>query len=238
MKSTLSNTQIDRLGDRLRQGSVTESDLRFLDEYRRSFGEAYETVVRTIRERLRLELTGRPAKSTSSLIEKLHRESIRLVQVQDIAGCRVVVADVPEQERIVASLCDLFPGAVVADRRSAPSYGYRAVHVTVRISGKLVEIQIRSSLQHSWAELSEKLSDVVDPAIKYGGGPDEVKKTLISASKAVATLEEAETRIARLLLQDQTVVELRRELADARKEFANALNEAISAVEKIKGRKP
>jgi len=108
----------------------------------------------------------------------------------------------------------------------------------VRVSGKLVEIQIRSSLQHSWAELSEKLSDVVDPAIKYGGGPDEVKKLLISASKSVATFEELETRIARLLLQDQTVVELRRELSDAGNEIANALNEAMSAVEKEKGRKP
>ena len=84
----LSNAQIDRLGDRLRGGILTEQDLRTLDEYRRSFGEAHEEIVKTIRERLQLEPTGRPAKSTVSLVEKLHRESIRLVQVQDIAGCR------------------------------------------------------------------------------------------------------------------------------------------------------
>ena len=74
----LSKTQIDRLGDRLRTGSIEESDLKILDDYRRSFGQAYEEVVRIIRERLNLDLTGRPAKSTSSIIEKLHRESIRL----------------------------------------------------------------------------------------------------------------------------------------------------------------
>lgn len=80
----LSKTQIDRLGDRLREGSPSEDDLRLLDDYRLSFGEAYDTVVRTIREELQLEPTGRPAKSTSSLIEKLHRESIRLSEVHGI----------------------------------------------------------------------------------------------------------------------------------------------------------
>ena len=91
-----SKTQIDRLGDRLRAGSLTESDLIILDEYRRSFGEAYESVVRTIRQSLGLEPTGRPAKSTGSISEKLRRESIRLSQIQDIAGCRIVVHDVLE----------------------------------------------------------------------------------------------------------------------------------------------
>lgn len=64
----------------MRKGSPSEADLRMLDEYRRSFGEAYEKVVGTIREQLNLEPTGRPAKSTSSLIEKLHREVFDLVR--------------------------------------------------------------------------------------------------------------------------------------------------------------
>lgn len=119
---------------------MTEQDLRMLDDYRRSFGEAHETVVATIRDQLQLEPTGRPAKSTISLIEKLHRESIRLAQVQDIAGCRIVVTDVSEQESVVASLRGIFPQASVIDRRAAPSYGYRAVHIVVKISGMLVEI--------------------------------------------------------------------------------------------------
>ena len=63
----LSKTQIDRLGDRLRQGAFSEADLRLLDDYRRSFGGAYETVVRVIRAQLWLEPTGRSAKSTSSM---------------------------------------------------------------------------------------------------------------------------------------------------------------------------
>jgi hypothetical protein len=80
----LSKNQIDRLGDRLREGSPGECDLKVLDEYRRSFGDAYSIVVKTLRDQLSLEPTGRPAKSTSSLIEKLHRESIRLTQLPQL----------------------------------------------------------------------------------------------------------------------------------------------------------
>src|SRR5262245_35279291 len=91
--SEFSKTQIDKLGERLKAGGATETDLRELDRYRRSFGTAYDRVTHLIREHLSLEPTGRPAKSTQSIVEKLRRESIRLTQIQDIAGCRIVVTD-------------------------------------------------------------------------------------------------------------------------------------------------
>ena len=144
-----SKTQIDRLGDRLKSGALDKSDLILLDGYRRSFGPTYETVVQTIRNAIALEPSGRPAKSTNSLTEKLKRESIRLTQVQDIAGCRIVVPDVPEQERVVDSLIRVFSGARVTDRREKPSYEYRAVHVVVEVLGKPVEIQVRTSFSIS-----------------------------------------------------------------------------------------
>ena len=189
----VSKTQIDRLGDRLKEGLHTESDLRLLDDYRRSFGEAYEAVVRTIRQGGEFP-TGRLAKSTLSIVEKLRRESIRLSQMQDIAGCRVVVANIVQQDQFVESLRTVFPGASVIDRRDNPSYGYRAVHVIAEISGKPIEIQVRSSLQHLWAELSEKSSDVLDPTIKYGGGPDEWRTFLVASSETVAGYEKLEKK--------------------------------------------
>ncbi len=73
---SLSKTQIDRLGDRLKTGRHSESDLRLLDDFRRSFGEAYGLVIHTIRQR-GLFPSGRSAKSTLSIMEKLRRESWR-----------------------------------------------------------------------------------------------------------------------------------------------------------------
>jgi hypothetical protein len=191
MKNPFSKTQIDRLGDRLKGGPHTESDLRLLDDYRRSFGEAYEAVVLAIRQRGELP-TGRPTKSAHSIVEKLHRESIRLSQMQDIAGCRVIVVNVVQQDEFVASLRTAFPEASVIDRRDKPSYGYRAVHIITEIAGKPIEIQVRSSLQHLWAEVSEKSSDVLDPTIKHGGGPDWWRRSLTDLSEWVAAYEKLE----------------------------------------------
>src|SRR6266508_2594535 len=111
MNRPLSKSQIDLLGDRLKRGSPQDADVLMLDDYRRSFNNAYETVVQTIVAKLKLQTTGRPAKSTTSIIEKLQRETIRLSQVQDIAGCRVLVKDVAHQDRVVARLQRVFADA-------------------------------------------------------------------------------------------------------------------------------
>jgi len=193
-----SKTQIDKLGERLRKGDISEADLRMLDEYRRSFSQSYEFVIGGIRNELGLEPTGRPAKSTTSISEKLLRESIRLTQVQDIAGCRLIVSRITQQERVVESLTKLFKDASVVDRREHPSHGYRAVHVLVKHLDTLVEVQVRTYLQHAWAELSEKLSDTFDPAIKYGGGSAEAQKILAMAAGMVIQQETLEADVANL----------------------------------------
>ena len=116
----LSKSKIDRLGDRLKSNQATQEDLRLLDEFRRSFSPAYESVIATITEQLKLQPTGRPAKSTTSISDKLSRESIRLTQIQDIAGCRLIVSDIQEQERVVSELLQVFPSAKLHDRRASP----------------------------------------------------------------------------------------------------------------------
>ncbi|MBI2059523.1 MAG: hypothetical protein HYT87_07095 [Nitrospirae bacterium] len=103
-----------------------------------------------------------------------------------------------EQNRVVSDLTRLLPKAAVADRRETPSYGYRAVHVIPRIKGKLIEIQVRTLLQHLWGDFSEKLSDRFDPSIKYGGGDSDIRLTLHNTTRAVAAHEGLEERHARL----------------------------------------
>lgn len=193
MDTVLSNTQIDRLGERLRSSDPSEADLRLLDQHRRSFSEPYEFVVSKIRTELGLQPTGRPAKSTASIREKLKRESLRFSQMQDIAGCRIVVEDIEAQDLAIENIRSLFSELTIADRRKQPSHGYRAVHVIVRISQKPIEVQIRTKLQHGWSEYSEKLSDVFDPAIKYGGGPLSIRVVLSEASNLVANVEASES---------------------------------------------
>ena len=190
--SSTSKTQIDQLGYRLRKGAVSEEDLSLLEMYRLSFAEAYEEVVASIRNAVQLEPVGRRAKTTSSIIEKLRRETIRLSQMQDIAGCRLIVKGVLAQDKVVEQIKGKLATSIVMDRRKLPSYGYRAVHIIATARNRPIEIQVRTELQHLWAQLSEKLSDACDPAIKYGGGDPETQKVLSALSLAVQNLEDLE----------------------------------------------
>jgi ppGpp synthetase/RelA/SpoT-type nucleotidyltranferase len=201
----MSKSSVDRLGDRLRAGTLSNDELEELSAYRATFGPAYRTVFDTVRSELSLVPTGRPAKSTTAIVEKLRRESIRLSQIQDIAGLRIVVPRLSDQDRITESVCALFERAEVVDRRAKPSHGYRAVHIVVFLQGLPVEIQIRTALQHRWAEISEKLADRDGPMVKYGGGSSQVRSTLAYLSDLVATVEASETRLDVLLNQARTL---------------------------------
>jgi hypothetical protein len=83
----------------------------------------------------------------------------------------------------------------VADRRKTPSHGYRAVHFVVRLDGIPVEVQVRTELEHSWAQLSEKLADMVGPAVKYGGGPELLRSTLLDLSDLLGQMETLERKL-------------------------------------------
>lgn len=232
MANEVSKTQLDRLGDRLRKGEISEADLRLLDQYRRSFSDAYETVVRRIRQELALEPTGRPAKSTPSIVEKLRRESIRLTQIQDIAGCRLIVLGIVDQEKVVRALANLFERTTIVDRRQQPSHGYRAVHVIVSHDGKMIEIQIRTTLQHLWAELSEKFADVFDPAMKYGGGDKTYREILTEWSFLVERHELSEEELAELRERLQSTSQ--ENVSNARKQRITELaREAVAFQERL-----
>ncbi len=185
----MTKTQVDRLGDRLREGLPTPADLRLLDDYRQSFAVPYQEVLDTLTTVFLLKPTGRQAKSTASIVAKLRRERVRLSQMQDIAGMRVIVVDVQAQEAALRDLTSFHHGATVIDRRVATSHGYRAVHVVMTVASLPVEVQIRTELQHLWAELSEKLADRYGEGLKYGEGDPSMRSWLGMASLLVASIE-------------------------------------------------
>jgi ppGpp synthetase/RelA/SpoT-type nucleotidyltranferase len=230
MTESLSKSQVDQLGERIRAGEMSETDLQLLDSYRRSFAQAYEYVVSSIRDDLGVEPTGRPTKSTTSILDKLARESIRLSQMQDIAGCRIIVPDLLAQDALVTKLTLRFEARSVFDRREFPSSGYRAVHVVVRYMERPIEIQVRTALQHVWAELSEKLSDLVDPSIKYGGGRKELTEILLSISNTGAIVEGLERKLEGMKDRgrgDGEIAELVKSVSETKADLAEMLRDMI-----------
>ena len=101
----------------------------------------------SLRDRLGVDATSR-LKTVNTIIEKLRREKMRLAEMQDIAGLRIVGRH--------------------------PRHGYRAVHVIPEVDGFLVEIQVRTRLQDSWAQGMERLADQA--------GRADIEVVLLSAS--------------------------------------------------------
>jgi ppGpp synthetase/RelA/SpoT-type nucleotidyltranferase len=104
------------------------------------------------------------------------------------------VEDIFTQNVVVEQLKALFEQATPDDRRERPSHGYRAVHIIIPYSGKLIEVQVRTLLQHRWAEVSEKFSDV-DPSIKYGVGDKDILLILADLSDRIMRQETIESEL-------------------------------------------
>ncbi|NOS99665.1 MAG: hypothetical protein HOP29_03470 [Phycisphaerales bacterium] len=238
MSAELSKSQIDGLGKRLRDGTVSEEDSRLLEGFRQSFDSACQNVIGVIQRFEWEDVTSR-SKTRRSIEDKLRREpSIRLWQMQDIAGCRLVVTDVLEQDRCAKSITDAFPNAAFIDRRVRPSHGYRAVHIIPKVGRRAVEIQIRTELQHLWAELSERTADKFDPMIKYGEGPTAVRNILRGASYRIFELE-VEESYAEAVPPPSMMEESRQILAWARwgqekQRIADLLRRLISGFDSMK----
>jgi ppGpp synthetase/RelA/SpoT-type nucleotidyltranferase len=225
-------SQLNKLGERLRKGRAKDDDIRALNDFRESFRPAFERVVGEL-ESLGLAVGGRAAKTMGSIVAKLEREKTRLSTMQDIAGCRVEVANRIEQDSVVKQIVQLFPNSKIDDRRARPSHHYRAMHVIVEIDGYSVEVQIRTTLQNKWAQLVEALSDRFHPEIKYGGGPPEIQGVLEVASNAINGTEELELRVAKLRARAEDprmaeeITKLERQIEDHKKSLHDQLTQDI-----------
>jgi ppGpp synthetase/RelA/SpoT-type nucleotidyltranferase len=135
------------------------------------------------------QIARRNVKTIRSVVAKLRRQSTKLVQIQDLVGCRLVVPDVIDQIEWLETLQRLFPKAQVVDRRQTPQHGYRAVHVIVRSGVQRFEIQIRTRYQDEWATVVEKVADRLGLEVKYGGGPEAVRRPLLEVSASMVAQE-------------------------------------------------
>jgi len=175
---TLTRSQIERLGVRLVQSDPPATDdLAALHELLLAYGDALAEAVATVQSALNLTPSSR-LKTTGTILEKLERYGGSwLKSIQDLAGMRIVGKfDRRGQDALVAQLVELFANGArppkVVDRRERPSQWYRAVHVIVLVRSRPVEIQVRTALQHEWADLFEKIADKIGRNVRYGEPPE------------------------------------------------------------------
>lgn len=227
----LSGNQMRKLGKRLADSDYipSDDDLELLDQYERTFAEPIAHVINVIRTGLGRDPTARPMKTVTSIVEKIRRQHTSLPTMQDIAGCRLTVQDVVEQDAVVDQLVRMpWEKCRAYDLRPEPHNGYRAVHVVVTVSGLPVEIQIRTRLQDLWAQISERMSDRFGREVKYGGGPDAAQDALSVFSEGVLTWEEnylllQQARLAAGSEEEELVLALHRKLDEEHEQLVEQL---------------
>jgi len=111
-------------------------------------------------------ITGARLKRMQAIRRKLRRISVKFHKLQDLGGCRVIVATIAEARSLIEILKSKLPSVVLkeTDYISRPKVdGYRSHHIIFGFrqrkrtpyDDRRIELQVRTHLQHSWATTVE-----------------------------------------------------------------------------------
>jgi putative GTP pyrophosphokinase len=182
---------VNRAGEALRGiGPLSAENAAALENWRASHNAVLNTFQAILRNRTRGKgiVVAQRLKRRNTIIDKLSRESkMQLARMDDVAGCRLIFADVAELRDFRANLLQ----AKFAHKRKnevgkydyiltpKPS-GYRGVHDIyeynvsskqgARFKGLMLELQYRTKSQHAWATAVEVVTQMTDFQPKFNRG--------------------------------------------------------------------
>lgn len=186
-----SKSRIDKAGYTLARpiNELTEEILELedvLDDYRKSHLQPLTKMMAEVQNWLtssaRPYYIAQRLKRKPQILRKLNRLSVRLTQLQDIGGFRIIVDDNSAVDWVSNLINDQIKTLSRARVHRTTDYrawgrddsGYRALHKILFVDGVFVELQIRSRAQHHWAETVERTSVVYGHRLKEGMGDQTV----------------------------------------------------------------
>lgn len=182
-----SKTKVNAAGETIRaylegdETVITREALQALDlvqEFRAEHAGPLRLVAANLRYYVNKHSSSRPIivgqrlKRLATIVDKLRREPLmKLARMHDIGGCRAVVASEEEVRAIATHLRRRWRVVRDYDYMKNPKAhsGYRAYHLVVLKNERLIEVQLRTHVQHRWAELIEVV-DRRNPGIDLKGG--------------------------------------------------------------------
>jgi len=214
-----SKSKTDSAGELLKKKAGTERDkneaLLILSNWRASHSYPMhiftKRLKRTAEQLNKSAITAQRLKRVPSIIKKLNRKysgkraSMKLTQMQDIAGCRVVLSNMELVNKLYNS--SYSTGSDIKHIKvneknyimNPKSDGYRSIHLVYKYrsdkkgkeiyNGLLIEVQIRTNLQHIWATAVETVDIFTGQAIKSNAGEKEWKHFFKLVSSAFAMIE-------------------------------------------------
>lgn len=137
-------------------------------------------------------------KRTPRIVRKLRRmedqegHASLLARLEDVGGCRVVLADPAELARVYRRLRKQWAGQIRRERdyiEEPKVTGYRAVHVVVERDGRRIEVQLRTVSQQFWADQIETADSRHGLTLKDGTGPAEMIEFFAAAGDVQHTMD-------------------------------------------------
>lgn len=146
----------------------------------------------------RVDVTQRLKKRTT-MLDKLTREkSMALTQMHDIGGVRTRLPSLRHVQDVsrrlkknwtIARTREYIDGGEPGPKDS----GYRAIHHSVRRSGRIIEVQLRTVRQDAWANQVENDGRNLAVGFKFGRGAGEIHEYYRAMGEAFAYLDRGET---------------------------------------------
>jgi ppGpp synthetase/RelA/SpoT-type nucleotidyltranferase len=194
--------EINRLGETLRNGDISASAYRKLAEFRESFHDSISTIYTyccMVAETIEHDsLVVARLKRYSTIANKMTRfPSMKLSQLDDIAGCRIIFKDEASIYKFLATIQsnDEISILKVKDYIKEPrDSGYKSLHliVSAQNNSRKVEIQVRTFEHHSWSTLVEITDTIFETKLKEESLPEDFFFALKALSKPIDTLTEKE----------------------------------------------
>jgi ppGpp synthetase/RelA/SpoT-type nucleotidyltranferase len=248
-----SRSAVRRAGEILLSDNVLEYPQAYdvLNNWRASHSFPLNTIQVRLRRftmiRDNESLIAQRLKRVPTILDKLKRfPGMSLERMQDIGGCRAIVQSI----KTVYNIKDDFENSRIKHKKvnvkdyikSPKSSGYRGIHLVYKYhsdknstyNGLLIEIQLRTKLQHAWATAVETVGTFIKYALKSSLGPEEWLHFFKLISSAFANMEKmpivpstptdaSELRIAIKHLEKK--LDVRRRL--------NAYSSLVNAIEEI-----
>ena len=189
----VSRRKIDQIGEILKKdGKLNKKEQSDLLEWRNSFSSTldyYHLKLKTLAKKEQMLILARRLKRIESIQIKLKRfKTMRLSTLQDIAGVRLVVKD---EKSLIETFTQLRGLSTRHKLKRLDDYhnnpkkdGYRGIHLIYQKEDLgMVEIQLRTELEHIWATAVEIYGELQNTSFKTGDGEHEWKEffTLLSA---------------------------------------------------------
>ena len=178
--------EIKRAGEALARGDSDKEALMVAENWRASHAYPLYEITGWLQDMFPDHIIAQRLKRMESIVAKLRRSrGMSLWRMQDLGGCRIIVDSIEEVYAVIEKI-KANTGKYVIKREtdyilSPRASGYRSYHMILEYHGvesydrnMLVELQVRTKLEHMWATAVEIMGVLQNESFKSGVGDESI----------------------------------------------------------------